>query len=258
MTLISDIVLWALAIFSAAVAAVFIWIESQPDAEIEGAIGHYDYSSGQKVEEWVVKVRLGRIPFLNKHLVKKKMLASVPSPHTIVLPHLVKGSYPEEIDTEKDWFEYSYSDGEEEQLLIYLKRECVQQLKMHAKIMFRITQPVDSSKFGSIVKREESSSGTATGTIIRVKLENISKLQINNFEFVYPLPKANTVKLIEVVKVDNTKRPLAYSPADFLVRHEDYLVTGSFPTGGVQSGSNLLVGTITLEPGLTEITFEYT
>lgn len=163
----------------------------------------------------------------------------------------------EEMDTDDESFEYSFSE-KKDHLQIYLKKEFVAGLKTHTTIMFRITQPISKGEMSSLVRPSDFQAARNGATVATLRLQNTAKLEIRNFEFIYPLPKVKTVNKIDAFKINNTKLPLAYNLSDFGIRHEDIMVGGSFPSSGSQSGSDSLVGTVTLEPGITEIVIEYT
>ncbi len=257
MALLLDAILWGLAILGGIGAVVSIWVASQPDCDIEGIKGHYDYAKGTKEEEWSIKVRLGSIPYLRTRLLRKRLLCSIPSTHVNVVPHVLRGSEMEEIDSDDESFEYSFSE-KKDHLQIYVKKDFVAGLKMHTTIMFRIVQPISKAEMRSLVKPSDFQVAKSGATVARVRLENTAKFEIRNFEFVYLLPKVKTVNKVDAFKVNNTRLPLAYNLSDFALRHEDSMGGGSFPSPGGQTGSDSLVGIITLEPGATEVIIEYT
>ena len=90
-----------------------------------------------------------------------------------------------------------------------------------------------------------------------IKLNNTSTQENRNLGLVNPIPGLADIKTIQVRKRGPNPQILDYALADFGVRSESSAVAYAHRKGRKGTVPSL-VGVISLEPGLTEVSFEYT
>jgi hypothetical protein len=90
-----------------------------------------------------------------------------------------------------------------------------------------------------------------------LRINNMSMQEIRSFELIHPIPGLAEIKAIQVRKWAANPQTLDYTLADFGVRSESSAVAYAHRKGR-QGTVPSLVGVISLEPGITDVTFEYT
>lgn len=249
---IANNIVWVSALVSLLVAILIIWWESKPGQRPDHPLRYFNYVSGSYVEEHSIEVTLGRMPYLNRVLFRWITLVPLANPNVSATVELEEGPSVTPLVLGSHWFE----DSRNKSPTVYLLRAGCPPKKRTFRVRVRTYQERARGQIRDLVKSEVVTSLNGGTTVVTIKLNNTSPCPIKDFEVVYKLPVFRALNLNGVYKLNLHRQTLVVSQDDIAIRDELTLrmLPARMPPTYTQPS---LIASLTLDPGLTEVNFQY-
>lgn len=241
-------------IFGGVPGAFFLWFLSKPEHKtLQDRLNqYYDYNVGAYLREQYVEVTLGKLRGLKKHSFRKLTLLSLEFPDMRPALEMADKPTPTPLMPGRDWFENS----KKRHSTVYLKRTGCPSSEDTFIVKVVTMQEKSKSQIRELVKREILPVQAPGKTVMTIKFTNTASSPIKDFEIHETIPPVNSFTILGVWKVNVHKLPQAILPNDFSLRDEVILQSLTTATPH-QHSTHALVGNITLDPGLTEVKYEF-
>jgi hypothetical protein len=231
-----------------------LWFYSKPEHKAlpERLNQYFDYNMGAYIREQYIEVTLGKLKGLKHYSFRKLTLLSLDFPDMRPSLEMADRPMPSPLIPGRDWFENS----KKRHSTVFLKRiGCP--VSEDAFIVKVVTmQEKSKSQIRELVKKEISSVEAPGKTAVTIKFTNTASSPIKDFEIYETIPFVATFSIIGVWKVNVHKQLQAVQPNDFSLRDEVIMQTLT-TAAPHQHSTHALVGSVTLDPGLTEVKYEF-